>query len=72
MILSNFNVQAFYKITMRIDLKNKINLNFLTSNTEAHKENLRVNLKRRIEAARSKGDFQLVQQLQEEADYLKI
>ena len=72
MILSNFNVQAFYKITMRIDLKNEINLNFLTSNTEAHKENLRVNLKRRIEAARSKGDFQLVQQLQEEADYLKI
>ncbi len=57
---------------MKIDLKNKINLNFPTSNTEAHKENLRVNLKRRIEAARSKGDFQLVQQLQEEADYLKI
>lgn len=35
-----------------------------------HHDNLRANLERRMEAARSKGDSELVRQLEVEYDYL--
>lgn len=35
-----------------------------------HKENLRLNLERRIEAARQRGDETLLRQLEAEAQYI--
>jgi hypothetical protein len=37
----------------------------------AHRDNLRKNLERRIEAARTKGDTNLLKLLEAEANYLK-
>ena len=39
---------------------------------EAHKETLRKNLEHRLEVARSKGDQNLLQQLEKEAAYLNL
>jgi hypothetical protein len=39
---------------------------------EAHRESLRKNLEHRLEVARSKGDQNLLQQLQKEAAYLDL
>lgn len=39
---------------------------------EAHRETLRKNLEHRLEVARSKGDQNLLQQLQREAAYLNL
>ncbi|MCG9886317.1 MAG: hypothetical protein MH825_12230 [Cyanobacteria bacterium] len=36
-----------------------------------HRDNLRHNLERRLEAARARGNDELVRQLEAEADYLK-
>lgn len=38
----------------------------------AHKETLRKNLEHRLSVARSKGDDKLIEQLQQEANYLNI
>ena len=48
------------------------NLNTILKATEAHRENLRKNLQRRIEVARSQGNEKLLQQLLEEATYLQV
>ncbi len=42
----------------------------LTRVSETHRENLRRNLQRRLEAARARGDEQLVRQLEAEAHYI--
>lgn len=39
--------------------------------TALHRDNLRDNLQRRLEAARARGNDELVRQLEAEADYLK-
>lgn len=39
---------------------------------EAHKESLRKNLEHRLEIARTKGDQNLLEQLQKEAAYLDL
>ena len=39
---------------------------------QAHRETLRKNLEHRLEVARSKGDENLLQQLQREAAYLNL
>lgn len=38
---------------------------------QMHRDNLRKNLERRLEAARSRGDEALVRQLEAEANYLQ-
>jgi hypothetical protein len=38
--------------------------------SRTHQENLRLNLQRRIEAARERGDESLLQQLEAEAQYI--
>lgn len=42
----------------------------LTSISEVHRSNLQKNLQRRLEAARAKGDENLVRQLEAEANYI--
>jgi hypothetical protein len=44
----------------------------LTKTAAAHRENLRKNLERRIEAARAQGNDSLVHQLEAEAAYLHL
>ncbi|MEO0947642.1 MAG: hypothetical protein AAFY11_05760 [Cyanobacteria bacterium J06641_5] len=39
---------------------------------ETHRQSLRQNLQRRLEAARVKGDERLVRLLEAEADYLRV
>ncbi|WP_193365092.1 hypothetical protein [Neosynechococcus sphagnicola] len=38
--------------------------------SETHRINLRLNIQRRLEAARAKGDESLIQQLEAEAHYV--
>lgn len=42
----------------------------LTETAQMHRENLQKNLERRLEAARAKGDEQLVRLLEAEATYI--
>ena len=42
----------------------------MTQVSIAHRETLRKNLQRRLESARSRGDEQLVRQLEAEATYI--
>jgi hypothetical protein len=42
----------------------------ITQAVQMHRENLRKNLQRRLEAARSRGDEALVRQLEAEANYI--
>ncbi len=42
----------------------------LTQTAQTHKSNLRRNLERRLEAAKVRGDENLVRLLQAEADYI--
>lgn len=49
---------------------NKNRRETLTENARTHRATLQKNLQRRLEAARAKGDEQLVRQLEAEANYL--
>ncbi len=49
---------------------NKVRQKSLTKAAAAHRETLRRNLQHRLEVARSRGDDQLVSQLEAEAAYL--
>jgi len=49
---------------------NKKRRETLTKASQTHKENLRKNLQRRIEAARASGDENLVRLLEAEANYI--
>lgn len=49
---------------------NKNRRETLTENAQRHRETLQKNLQRRLEAARAKGDEQLIRQLEAEASYL--
>lgn len=49
---------------------NKNRRETLTENARTHRETLQKNLQRRLEAARAKGDEQLIRQLEAEANYL--
>ncbi|HEY9639142.1 MAG TPA: hypothetical protein V6C57_01585 [Coleofasciculaceae cyanobacterium] len=42
----------------------------MTQAAQAHRETLRKNLQRRLEAARAKGDEALIRQLEAEAQYI--
>lgn len=42
----------------------------ITQLSAVHRENLRKNLQRRLEAARARGDEALIRQLEAEASYL--
>ncbi|MBW4488771.1 MAG: hypothetical protein KME12_13375 [Trichocoleus desertorum ATA4-8-CV12] len=43
----------------------------ITQTTQAHRENMRRNLQRRLEVARANGDENLVRMLEAEANYLR-
>ena len=62
----------FTKATREKHQMNKIDLSPINNTNKAHRDNLRNILKRRIEAARNQGNNKLVQQLQEEANYLNL
>jgi hypothetical protein len=49
---------------------NKNRQQIIMQTAEAHRETLRKNLQRRLEAARAKGDESLVRQLEAEAQYI--
>ncbi|NJR65443.1 MAG: hypothetical protein HC772_09210 [Leptolyngbyaceae cyanobacterium CRU_2_3] len=49
---------------------NKNRQQILTQAAQAHRETLRKNLQRRLEAARAKGDEALIRQLEAEAQYI--
>ncbi|HEY9696958.1 MAG TPA: hypothetical protein V6D10_06830 [Trichocoleus sp.] len=49
---------------------NKNRQQVITQAAQAHRESLRRNLERRLEAARAKGDETLVRMLEAEASYL--
>jgi hypothetical protein len=49
---------------------NKNRQEIRTKVSETHRANLQKNLERRLEAARSRGDEQLIRQLEAEANYL--
>ncbi len=42
-----------------------------TQTSETHRANLQKNLQRRLEAAREKGDAELIRQLEAEANYIR-
>ena len=44
----------------------------LTQAADAHRQSLRRSLQQRLEAARAKGDQQLIGQLEAEAHYLRL
>ncbi|MBW4653329.1 MAG: hypothetical protein KME20_09900 [Kaiparowitsia implicata GSE-PSE-MK54-09C] len=50
---------------------NKSRRDILNETATAHQESLRINLQRRMEAAKARGDLNLLRKLQEEADYIK-
>ncbi len=49
---------------------NKKRQGSLANVSETHRSNLQKNLQRRLEAARAKGDENLVRQLEAEANYI--
>lgn len=49
---------------------NKNRQQVLTQTTQTHRANLRRNLERRLEAAKARGDENLVRLLEAEANYL--
>lgn len=49
---------------------NKNRHQILTQAVQIHRENLRKNIQRRLEIARSKGDEALIRQLEAEAEYI--
>lgn len=49
---------------------NKNRQQAMTEALQTHRDNLRKNLQRRLEIARSRGDENLVRQLEAEASYL--
>ncbi len=49
---------------------NRNNRRSLAEATQTHRVNLRKNLERRLEAARAKGDEQLIRLLEAEAEYI--
>ncbi|MEM1370281.1 MAG: hypothetical protein AAGG02_20230 [Cyanobacteria bacterium P01_H01_bin.15] len=51
---------------------NRYKKRLIQESAATHRENLRSNLKRRLEAARSQGDQHLINQLQAEASYLRL
>ncbi|WP_172657251.1 hypothetical protein [Myxosarcina sp. GI1] len=51
---------------------NKISQETVNQATLSHRESLRRSLTNRLEAAKARGDEQLIQQLQAEAKYLNI
>lgn len=50
---------------------NKNRQQIITQAAQAHRESLRRNLERRLEAARAKGDETLIRMLEAEASYLR-
>jgi hypothetical protein len=53
-----------------MSIMNKNRQQVITQAAQAHRESLRRNLERRLEAARAKGDETLVRMLEAEASYL--
>ena len=51
---------------------NKTRQNIKNKVASTHRDNLKQNLRHRLEVARAKGDENLVRQLEAEAAYLKI
>lgn len=49
---------------------NKNRQQLIAQTTQAHRENLRKNLQRRLEVARAQGNESLIRQLEAEASYL--
>ena len=49
---------------------NKNRQEIATQVTQAHRVNMQKNLQRRLEAARAKGDAELIRQLEAEANYI--
>ncbi|MGG6297132.1 arginine synthesis PII-interacting regulator PirA [Leptolyngbya sp. AN02str] len=49
---------------------NKSRRDVMKETSWTHRENLRMNLQRRMESAKSRGDMDLLRKLEEESEYL--